>query len=88
MYSIIVALILVASFSILGLIAHIIVSSIRRENLIRYYEDQKNERLEKELQEAREQWDADNCKMKEEFNQLMEKQLEPFKNLKDKLENK
>lgn len=83
-----ITLIIVATLAILGLIAHILVSTHRRENLIRYYEDQKNDRFEKELQEARDQWEADNRKMKEEFNQLLEKRIEPFKNLKEKLENK
>ena len=83
-----IILIIVAGLAVLGLITHILISSHRREKLIHYYEDQKNDRFEKELQEARDQWEADNRKMKEEFNQILEKQMEPFKNLKDKLENK
>lgn len=80
--------IIIAALAVIGLITHILIASHRRETLIRYYEDQKNDRFEKELQEAREQWEADNKKMKEEFSQLLEKQMEPFKNLKDKIENK
>ena len=88
MSPLVITLIIIAALAVLGLIVHILISSRRRENLIRYYEDQKNERFEKELQEARDQWEADNKKMKDEFNQLLEKRFEPFKNLKDKLENK
>lgn len=81
-----ITLTIIAGLAILGLIAHIFIAASRREKLIRYYEDQKNERFEKELQEAREQWDRDSEKMKEEFNQLLDKQLEPFRNLKDKID--
>ena len=83
-----IVLIIITGLAVVGLIVHILISNHRRENLIRYYEDQKNDRFEKELQEARDQWEADNRRMKEEFNQIIEKQLEPLKNLKDRLENK
>lgn len=81
-----ITLSVIAGLAILALIVHILIASFRREKLIRYYEDQKNERFEKELQEAREQWERDNQRMKDEFNQLLEKQIEPFRNLKDKID--
>ena len=72
--------------AVAGLLVHVFLSSHKREELIRYYESQKNERFEQELQEAKDKWEQDNLRMKEEFNQIIEKQLEPFKNLKDKLD--
>lgn len=67
-------------------IVHIFVAHRQRENLIRYYENQRNERLQQELEDAKQQWNRDNARMKEELGQLIEKQIEPFKNLKDKFD--
>ena len=78
--------IITTALAVAGLLVHVFLSSHKREELIRYYESQKNERFEPELQEAKDKWEQDNLRMKEEFNQIIEKQLEPFKNLKDKLD--
>ena len=78
--------IITTALAFAGLLLHVFFASHKREELIRFYESQKNERLEQELQEAKEQWEKDNLRMKEEFNQIIEKKLEPIKNLKDKLD--
>ena len=78
-----IILIVIATLAVLMLVVHTFYAAWRREKLIRYYEDRQNERLERELQEAREQWDRDSELMREELNQLKEKNLEYFKNFKD-----
>lgn len=78
--------IITTALSLVCLLLHVFFASHKREELIRYYENQKNERFEQELQEAKMQWQKDNLRMKEEFNQIIEKKLEPIKNLKDKID--
>lgn len=78
--------IITTALCLVALLLHVFFASHKREELIRYYESQKNERFEQELQEAKVQWQKDNLRMKEEFNQIIEKKLEPIKNLKDKLD--
>ncbi len=78
--------IITTALSLVALLLHVFFASHKREELIRYYESQKNERFEQELQEAKVQWQKDNLRMKEEFNQIIEKKLEPIKNLKDKID--
>ena len=79
-----ITLAVIAGLAVIGLIIHILIASSRREKLIRYYEDQRHERIEKELQEARDQWERDNEKMRNELNQLLEKRKETFRPRKDK----
>ena len=78
-------LIIITALAVLGLIVHTFFAAWRREKLIRYYEDRQNERMEKELQEAREQWERDSEQMREEFNQLKD---EYFKSIKDLIDKK
>ena len=78
--------IITTALAFAALLLHVFFASHKREELIRYYESQKNERFEQELQEAKDKWEKDNLRMKEEFNQIIEKQLEPLKNLKEKID--
>lgn len=74
----------IATLAVLLLIVHTFFAAWRREKLIRYYEDQQKERMEKELQEAREQWERDSEQMREEFSQLKDEYLKNIKDLIDK----
>ena len=86
MTTITLVLSITTGIALTGLIIHIFVAHHQRENLIRYYENQRNEHLQQELEEAKQQWNRDNARMKEELGQLIEKQIEPLKNLKDKFD--
>jgi len=78
-------LVILATLFFLTLIAHTFYAARRREKLIRYYEERQTERLEHELQEAREQWERDSEMMREEFNQLKQEHFKSIKDIIDKV---